>query len=179
MQTPFPQSYWIRDGLLCAGHYPGDLNPRVRDSKLAGLLDCGIRRVVNLIPRDETGAHGLPFDPYEPHLRALAAARGVPVECLRMGFPDGQTPDRATMNAILDRLDASIAAGEAVYIHCWGGHGRTSTVAGCYLVRHGMTPQAAIEQILAWRSTLPRRHHPFEPGQEAYVRAWRTATSAA
>jgi len=25
-----------------------------------------------------------------------------------------------------------------VYLHCWGGRGRTGTVVGCYLVRHGL-----------------------------------------
>lgn len=174
MVTPFPQSYWVREGLLCAGHYPSDLDPRQRDRKLAGLLDCGIRRVVNLIPSTETGAQGLPFDPYEPVLHSLAAARGVTVECLRRGFPDGHAPDPATLRAILDLLDSSVAAGEPVYLHCWGGHGRTSTVVACYLIRHGASAEAAIEQVLAWRRALPKNVYPFEPVQEAFVRAWAT-----
>jgi protein-tyrosine phosphatase len=24
-----------------------------------------------------------------------------------------------------------------IYFHCWGGKGRTGTVVGCYLARHG------------------------------------------
>ena len=68
MQKPFPQSYWVREGLLCAGHYPGAIDLKERTEKLTGLLDCGIRRIISLIPSHETGSGGLPFDPYEPPL---------------------------------------------------------------------------------------------------------------
>jgi hypothetical protein len=173
MQRPFPQSYWVRDGLLCAGHYPGALDIDERNEKLAGLLDCGIRRVICLIPAHETGRDGRPFDPYEPVLQALAASRGVSVECLRLGYADGTTPERAHMSKILDAIDASLAAGEPVYLHCWGGHGRTGTTAACYLIRHGLTPQVAIEQIVVLRKPLPKNHFPFEGRQEEFVRSWR------
>jgi hypothetical protein len=171
--TPFPQSYWVREGLLCAGHYPGSQDRDERDMKLTGLLDQGIRRIVNLIPAHETGASGAAFDPYEPVIQTLAASRGVSVECVRLGYGDGTTPERAHMSKILDLLDTSIAAGEPVYLHCWGGHGRTSSVVACYLIRHGQTPQAAIDQIVALRKPLPKNHFPFEGKQEAFVRSWR------
>lgn len=171
---PFAQSYWVREGLLCAGQYPGALDKQERDMKLNGLLDNGIRRIVNLIPAGETGANGKPFDPYEPVIQALATGRGIKVECLRMGYADGSTPQRAHMSKILDVIDSSLTAGEPLYVHCWGGHGRTSSVIGCYLVRHGQTPQAAIDQILAWRKPLPKNHFPYEDRQEAFVRSWRT-----
>ncbi len=172
MQRPFAQSYWVREGLLCAGHYPGALEVDERKQKLAGLLDCGIRRVINLIPSHETGQSGFAFDPYEPLLQSLAANRGLSIEWLRMGYADGATPERSHMRAILDTIDASLAAGEPLYFHCWGGHGRTGTTAACHLIRHGHTAQAAIDQIMAWRKSLPRNHFPFEGNQEAFVRSW-------
>ena len=46
--TPFPQSYWLVDGLLCGGHYPGDVDAEQCRAKLQGVLDCGIRRVLSL-----------------------------------------------------------------------------------------------------------------------------------
>ena len=55
---PFAQSYWVHDGLLCAGCYPGDLDPATRDAKLGGLLDCGIRRVISLMQPGETDYSG-------------------------------------------------------------------------------------------------------------------------
>lgn len=172
MPKPFPQSYWVIDGLFCAGHYPGSLDPQEANLKLNGLLDCGIRRVINLIPDYETGG-GAPFVLYWPGLQALATQRGVQIERLRMGYPDGTAPTRDHMSAILNLIDASLAAAEPLYLHCWGGHGRTSTTVACYLIRHGATPQTAINQILAWRSPLPHNHFPFENKQASFVRSWR------
>jgi hypothetical protein len=173
MRKTFLQSYWVREGLLCAGQYSGALDVDERDEKLAGLLASGIRRIICLIPDDESGRDGFPFDPYEPVLQSLASGQGVSVECLRMGYPDGTTPERSQMSAILDVIDASLAAGEPVYVHCWGGHGRTGTTVACYLIRHGKTPQEAIDQIEEWRRPLPRNHFPFEGRQVEFVRAWR------
>ena len=171
-QKPFAQSYWVEAGMLCAGHYPGAQTVAERDEKLNGLLDCGIRRVINLIPSYETGSGGAPFDPYEPVLQAMAVARGTTVECIRLGYPDGSTPSRSHMRQILDTIDASLAAGEPLYVHCWGGHGRTGTTAACYLIRHGLSPQAAIDQIEVWRKPLPRNHFPFEGQQATFVHSW-------
>ena len=39
---------------------------------------------------------------------------------------------------ILDEIDGAILNGKTVYVHCLGGIGRTGTVVGCYLVRHGI-----------------------------------------
>jgi protein-tyrosine phosphatase len=169
---PFDQSYWVQDGLFCAGHYPGDLDPATHLRKLAGLLDSGIVRIVNLMRSDEHSKDGQPFVSYMADVEALAQDRDLRVDCLRFGIPDAGTPSPETMRVILDVIDWSIAAKEPVYVHCWGGHGRTSTVVGCYLIRHGASPEAAIHRITTLRRGLPKHHHPFEGDQEPYVRAW-------
>ncbi len=169
---PFPQSYWVDPQVLCAGHYPGDRSADVRRTKLEGLVRCGIRRVINLIPEGETGRNGESFLPYHAELQKLTHERGWTVDCLQMGFPDGGVPTLEQMMAILNAIDASIEDRHPVYVHCWGGHGRTSTVIGCHLVRHGFTPKAAIERILEWRANLPRNWFPFQNDQQAFLEAW-------
>ena len=169
---PFPQSYWVEQDVLCAGHYPGDRSVETRDEKLMGLVQAGIRRVVNLIPENETGRNGEPFDPYAQRLQTFAKERNASVECIRLGFADGSIPDVSLMKTILDTIDASIAARLPIYVHCWGGHGRTSTVVGCYLVRHGSTAANAIERITGWRANLPKNWFPFENQQQAFLQAW-------
>ena len=47
-------------------------------------------------------------------------------------------PSERHMTRILDQIDLCIKHGKPVYVHCWGGIGRTGTVVGCYLVRHGL-----------------------------------------
>lgn len=170
--TPFPQSYWIEEGRLCVGHFPGDLDPAIRERKLIGLLDCGIRRVISLMEPTETGRGGHTFEDYGPRLRALAAERGQVVECLRHAIPDTSTPTRAGLEALLATLDDSLRTATPTYLHCWGGHGRTSTVVACHLIARGRTAEEAIAMILGWRANLPKNHHPFEGDQERFVRSW-------
>jgi protein-tyrosine phosphatase len=51
------------------------------------------------------------------------------------------------MAALLDALDADLASGYKVYLHCWGGIGRTGTTVGCWLVRHGLSGGQALARL--------------------------------
>ena len=66
-----------------------------------------------------------------------------------MPIEDLSVPTLADMERILGAIDDELAAGRAVYLHCWGGIGRTGTVVGCYLVRQGLT---AGPRSPGWRS---------------------------
>ena len=48
------------------------------------------------------------------------------------------------MVMILDRIDTALDDGENVYVHCWGGSGRTGMVVGCWLRRHGLVDSDTI-----------------------------------
>ena len=169
---PFEQSFWVVPGLLCAGQYPGDVNAENREAKIRGLVECGIRRVLNLMEETETGWSKQAFVPYAPQLTEAAAEQDNQVECLRFSIRDAWVPSRAGMKRILDAIDEAVQANTPVYVHCWGGHGRTSTVIGCWLVRHGMTGQDAIAQIQEWRKDLPKHHYPLEDEQEHFILCW-------
>jgi protein-tyrosine phosphatase len=54
----------------------------------------------------------------------------------------------AQMAAIQDLLAHYLAWGETVYVHCFGGIGRTETVIGCYLVEQGMSGDGALQHPL-------------------------------
>lgn len=170
---PFPKSYWVLPGKLLAGLYPGSLDATEAEQKLRGLLNCGIRKVINLMEPDEKNYQGQPFIPYIEPLRALAGAER-PITGLRYPIQDGGLPSKEQMCAILDEIDASLAAGQPVYVHCWGGKGRTGTVIGCFLVNHyQMSGEAALQQITALRQHI----RPFQPAPENqaqcdFVRSW-------
>jgi protein-tyrosine phosphatase len=60
----------------------------------------------------------------------------------------------------------SISNNRPVYVHCRGGRGRTGTVVGCYLVRHGLTGQGALERIKELRRNEPTGHLPSPEARE-------------
>ena len=80
------------------------------------------------------------------------------------------------MRAILDQIDGSLGAGRRIYLHCWGGIGRTGTTVGCYLVRHGRAPEDALHQIATWRTEqLGSRVYARSPEtseQVDFVKSW-------
>jgi hypothetical protein len=169
---PFPQSYWVSEGLLCVGCYPGDLDPQLCDIKLQGLLDCGIRRIVHLMEPAETSRGGIPFVPYIPRLQELARVSSKTVECLSFPIRDASAPPKSVMRQILNAIDDSVQQVTATYIHCWGGHGRTSTVIACYLIQLGYEPEDALDQVMEFRKDLPKNHYPFEGDQERFILDW-------
>jgi protein-tyrosine phosphatase len=101
---------------------------------------------------------------------------GRQVEYRRFSIGDFGLPSEETMKSILDTIDAALEAGKKIYVHCWGGVGRTGTVVGCYLVRHGMNGQQALIQLSQWWQKVPKsRVHTRSPEtdrQAEFVRNW-------
>jgi protein-tyrosine phosphatase len=81
------------------------------------------------------------------------------------------------MVAILDAIDASMKLNRPVYVHCWGGVGRTGTVIGCWLLRHGLAKPATVLDVLMRirRQDRERRHRmsPETSQQQRFVKQWR------
>ena len=178
--TPFPRSYWVIPGKLLAGYYPGDKDPTEEDCKLRGLIDVGIRQVIDLMEEHETDHGGNPFEWYHSRLKMLAAGRGVKVGYARIPIRDESVPEPEVMKLILSTIDAAIAQEEPVYVHCWGGRGRTGTVVGCYLIEQGLaTPDNVFEKIALLRANEPTAHVPSpDTGeQREFVRSWRRKES--
>jgi hypothetical protein len=147
MTPPFPRSYWAIPGKLLAGCYPGDLDPGLRDAKLSTLLASGVTLVINLMEESESDHSGNPFDDYAPRLHDLARS-GKAIRTVRFAIRDQSVPSPALMQTILHAIDEEISAGGIVYIHCWGGKGRTATAIGCYLVSQNLeTPETVLPQL--------------------------------
>lgn len=136
--VPFNRSYWVVPGKFLAGCYPGSEDRQLAFQKLTGFIDSGIRTMINLMERNEFNWAGKAFAGYEEQMRSIAASMGHSVSFERMPIKDTWVPSRNEMIEILDLIDDSINDGKPVYVHCWGGRGRTGTVAGCYLARHGL-----------------------------------------
>jgi protein-tyrosine phosphatase len=79
------------------------------------------------------------------------------------------------MSEILDTIRLELNDSRPVYFHCWGGIGRTGTVAGCWLVEQGLSPDEALERINVLRRRVPDRgmSSPENETQREFVRSWR------
>ncbi|MDT8896891.1 MAG: protein-tyrosine phosphatase family protein [Thermanaerothrix sp.] len=166
--TPFlPDAYWVIPDKFLAGEYPGDLDLNRAQQRLIALLDIGIREFIDLTWEGE-------LEPYHNLLYQEAKKRNFEVGYTRYPIPDLGIPTRVTMRAILDHIDHVISNGKRLYVHCWGGVGRTGTVVGCYLVRHGLSGPAALERLQILRRETAKwwRSSPETDEQRAMILSW-------
>ena len=173
---PIPNSYWVMPGRLAAGEYPGEVDAQETAAKLRCLLEAGINHFVDLTESGERTEQG-ELVPYHQMAEEEADDLNVTVQCARCPIPDTQVPDTpGAMAAILDAIDSALNQGRTVYVHCWGGVGRTGTVVGCWLIRHGRTGEEALAQIADWWQGVAKAYRqpqsPSERVQREYVRQW-------
>ena len=167
---PSQNSYWVIPGRFAAGEYPGAKDRGEAAVKLRTLLAAGINHFVDL-----TEPHELV--PYTEIAADEARRLSRQVEHERRPVVDLSVPGSpAKMADILDTIDGALDAGRTVYLHCWGGVGRTGTVVGCWLVRHGRTGDEALQQLADWWQGVEKVHRtpqsPETPEQFRYVREW-------
>lgn len=170
LPTPLPESYWVIPGRFLAGEYPGLGSEFQARRRLTALLLAGIDTFINL-----TWPNELP--PYEDLLHEEARLLEKEVTCLRFPILDFGLPTPQEMTRTLDAIDSALADGRNLYLHCWGGVGRTGTTVGCYLVRHGMNGEQALQHLASlYRVAAQSQRHPRSPetpAQADFVRAWR------
>jgi protein-tyrosine phosphatase len=166
---PLPDAYWVIPGRFLAGPYPGALDESETREKLRRLLRAGITCFIDLTIEGESSLF-----PYARILTKEATQLGLAARTLRRPIPDMSTPSRAEMAQILENIASALQAGENIYLHCWGGRGRTGTVVGCYLVQQGLNADEALEQIHRWRAGTPRGGlpSPETTGQIYFVMNW-------
>ena len=173
---PIPNSYVVPGTAIAAGEYPGakpdagDIGAR---AKLAQFLDAGVTAFIDLTETRDGLA------PYASILAAMATERALDVTYERLGIRDVSICPPDHMSRILGTIEARIAEGRFVYVHCWGGVGRTGTVVGCWLVRQGRDGDEALRQVQSLFDTMSpekvQRHRTGSPEtdeQRAMVRGW-------
>jgi protein-tyrosine phosphatase len=155
--------------MLLAGEYPGTYREDATREKLAKFLDAGIRTFIDLTEERE------PLTKYDRLLRKLADERKIETRHIRISVRDGCIPnERALMERILATIREEMDAGRPVYVHCWGGIGRTGTVIGCWLVEQGLAGDDAVARIAELRRHTPDGHMPSPESaeQRRYICEW-------
>jgi hypothetical protein len=161
-------AYWVEAGRLLAGEYPGARQDAEARRKLRWLLAQGIDVVIDLTEAGEGQLR-----PYAALLADEAARQERAVEHQRAPIPDLGTISVEAMQALQQMLETHLHAGRRVYVHCWGGIGRTGTVVGCYLARHGVAGETALLEIEQMRQVVPSsRPSPETNEQRKMVFTW-------
>jgi ADP-ribosyl-[dinitrogen reductase] hydrolase len=153
-------AWWVEPERVLAGEYPGHSDRRRAEEKVAVLLDAGIRTFVDLT----TGDDGLV--PYDRLVAEAAERRGLPLAHHSAPIPDLGTVDDTAYDELVDLVTARQRHG-GVYVHCWGGVGRTGTVVGCLLAASGLAHDEVLAQLGELRSGTSKavRACPETPGQ--------------
>ncbi len=153
-------AYWVVPEQLLAGPYPISPLRVTAQERINRLLDIGIQLFVDLTEAGEA-------PPYAQYVRGKARRLSMPIR-------DFDVPSRAQMVGILDAIDQALMAQRKVYVHCLAGLGRTGTVVGCYLVRHGLRGVDALQRIRELRREMPTAQDPSPTteAQRRMVRHW-------
>lgn len=163
MMTPRPidNCYWVVPGKLLAGEYPRNLDDASSPQKMARLTDAGVSVFIDLTEAGELSPYAQWLDEAS-HQRFAVVDRSVP-----------RSPSLTT--EILDAIDHHISEGRTVYLHCWGGIGRTGTIVGCWLSRQGYPGQAGLGRLEELWQQCPKsryRRSPETQEQRDYVLNW-------
>ena len=168
MNKPLENTYWVVEGKFLAGEYPGDYNEAAASSKVKTFLDSGIDCFINLTCEYE------PLKPYDHIVKKLSEGQGVIHK--RFSITDASTPKNRQYTAeILDFIDDQLKLNHKIYIHCWGGIGRTGTIVGCWLSRHGYKGEKALAKLKElWKENEKSTwcDSPETPDQEDYILEW-------
>ena len=160
---PIENCYWVVPGQFLAGEYPRNFADESSPTKLAALAGAGIAAFIDLTEEGD-------LRPYSQWLNPETQSHQ------RFPIRDLSTPATVEFTAsILDAIDDHIANGRPVYVHCWGGVGRTGTIVGCWLARHGYAGAAALDRLRGLWAQCPKslsKESPERPAQRQYLRTW-------
>jgi len=156
---------WLIPQRVICGRYPGSCPSRptsagVVSERLAAIRGAGISTFVclqsELPPQDafwpDGGVRGqsnnapdaqtAPFVPYRE-------AAGSDASFLHFGIPDLSVAESLeSLDALVADLARRVARSEGLYLHCWGGRGRTGLVAACLLgALYNVEAEEALQRV--------------------------------
>jgi protein-tyrosine phosphatase len=126
-------------GRVWLGAMPGRLESW--DAFLAEARMHAIARVVCLTPRHEIAS-------LAPAYHAALTQGGLPFAWQALPMRDLGLADQArAFREGIDAVAQAVRAGDAVFLHCAAGIGRTGTAAACLLKRLGLPTGLALQRV--------------------------------
>ncbi len=120
-RKPIRNSYMVTDRVY-AGEYPRDYDEKKSVEKIRKFERFGITHFIDLTGKGELRPYDQMLASQIQHIRFPIQDVSIPVSIESVKELIGQ------IHGILNESDRN-----KVYIHCWGGVGRTGTIVGCLL----------------------------------------------
>lgn len=151
ISKPLYQSYYVNRNVY-AGEYPGDKDEKKAKSKIQHMLHFGVRHFIDLTEEGE-------LRPYSQLLPAEVTYKRFPIH-------DCSVPNSLDVVEHILRYIKNVSKRDDgyVYIHCWGGVGRTGTIIACYMELD--TYQQTIKNLRYHFSFMPKSAHRVIPDTE-------------
>lgn len=154
INRPLNQSYEVSvaGGAVYAGEYPGDKDEQAARRKIARMYHFGIRHFIDLTEEGE-------LHPYSYLLPADTTYTRFPIrDC-------GAPSSVESVQRLLLRIEELKRMDGYVYLHCWGGVGRTGTIVACYQSQDAEEPNLChtLEVLRSSFSKMPKSAHRETP----------------
>lgn len=164
---PSENSYYVIPDKFLAGEYPRDIDEESSIRKIKSLITAGVRTFIDLTTKNDK------LKPYDYLLKPYSSLN---IQHFNFPIPDFSVPSSENQTIeILDTIEKYIETGTIVYLHCWGGVGRTGVIAGCWLAEHGYPGEAALSRLRdLWKECAKSngRKSPETKEQEEYIINW-------
>lgn len=151
-KKPISNSYAVNEWLY-AGEYPGAFSKEDAVEKLGLFQSFGITHFIDLTEEGE-------LSPYAPLLYEGASHHRFSI--VDQGIPNSIEDVRKLVSAIRQIHEDNPKA--KIYIHCWGGVGRTGTIVGCFLATElGTDYTDTIQELKRRWSDCPKSDRRISP----------------
>lgn len=166
---PFERSYWVLPNRFIVGEIPASMKEDETIAKLNGLIQVKVNVVINLMEEDEKNYENKSFYDYAPYLNRHN------VETHRIPIKDLSIPTIETMRKVLSIVQDSIRQKKVVYLHCWGGVGRTGTAVGCFLLNNSLASKDNVLETINYlkrTTSIDKRQSPETAEQRKFLMDW-------
>ena len=146
-----PLNYYKVENSIYAGEYPFAVNSMLGIKKLDVLNDLRVSTIIDLTENGE--------------LFQYTASIGTNCTHYRFPIKDRNIPDSFdNVYNLMAYIDNAKSENGTIYIHCWGGVGRTGTIVACWLVYNGMSAKEALTHLNElWKSCPKSKRRPYCP----------------
>mmetsp|Transcript_4622 Transcript_4622/g.6452 ORF Transcript_4622/g.6452 Transcript_4622/m.6452 type:complete len:202 (+) Transcript_4622:72-677(+) len=163
---PTDWSNWVIKGRVIAGAYPGHQNETEHREVIQQIIHKGnVTTFVCLQTEKELGR----FRSY----KEVALTFKEDLQFVHFPIADQNIANFDAVYHLVEDLKSRLHNGEVLYIHCWGGHGRTGTIIGCLLARlFDLSGDKALELTQKFHSCrkICKSTSPQHPSQFKQVR---------